>query len=164
MTTALSTYSTPPPLHILKLEWNILFNALNYCLQHSAAVWFVNRPFAASHSPDTKPPSRRTKVAKWTRQQKIYIIWNGIFFVYLVPVPLLLSSTTDLYHVNDWLQRAYYCWQWLLKWYVVTELLDVAYSFVSFFFYIFRSHIRWTEFHYVSLLNSWCGYWTIFLH
>ena len=97
-------------------------------------------------------------------KQKIYIIWNGIFFVYLVPVPLLLSSTTDLYHVNDWLQRAYYCWQWLLKWYVVIELLDVAYSFVSFFFHIFPSHVRWTEFHYVSLLNSWCGYWTIFLH
>ena len=87
-------------------------------------------------------------------KQKIYIIWNGIFFVYLVPVPLLLSSTTDLYHVNDWLQRAYYCWQWLLKWYVVIELLDVAYSFVSFFFFIFFQ-VMFVERNFITYL-----YWT----
>lgn len=87
-------------------------------------------------------------------KQKIYIIWNGIFFVYLVPVPLLLSSTTDLYHVNDWLQRAYYCWQWLLKWYVVIELLDVAYLFVSFFFFIFFE-VMFIERNFITYL-----YWT----
>ena len=41
-----------------------------YCLQHWAAVWFVNRLFAAGHSHDTKAPSRKTKVAKGTRQTK----------------------------------------------------------------------------------------------
>ena len=93
------------------------------------------------------------KLQKGQDKQKIYIIWNGIFFVYLVPVPLLLSSTTDLYHVNDWLQRAYYCWQWLLKWYVVIELLDVAYSFVSFFFIFFQ--VMFVERNFITYL-----YWS----
>ena len=98
-TIALSTYSTPHPLSTSQKNEIYCFDSLNYCLQHWAAVWFVN-----------------------------------------------------------------YCWQWLLNWYVVIELLDVACSFVSFFLHIFPGHVLRMECHYVCLLNSWCGYWTICLH
>ena len=87
-TTALSTYSTPHPLSTSQKNEIYCFDSLNYCLQHWAAVWFVN-----------------------------------------------------------------YCWQWLLNWYVVIELLDVACSFVSFFYIFFQvMFLEWNVIMYV--------YWT----
>ena len=74
MTTALSTYSTPHPLSTSQKNEIYCFDSLNYCLQHGAAVWFVNRPFAASHSRGTKPPRWRAKVTLGQDKQKIYII------------------------------------------------------------------------------------------
>ena len=112
------------------MPWIIAYNIGLLC-----GLWIGPLQLAIHLIQNRQAGERKTQNGQ--DKQKIYIIWNGIFFVYLVPVPLLLSSTTDLYHVNDWLQRAYYCWQWLLKWYVVIELLDVAYSFVSFFFSYF---------------------------
>ena len=41
-TTALSTYSTPQPLSSSQKNEIYYFDSLNYCLQHCAAVWFVN--------------------------------------------------------------------------------------------------------------------------
>lgn len=114
------------------MPWIIAYNIGLLC-----GLWIGPLQLAIHLIQNRQAGERKTQNGQ--DKQKIYIIWNGIFFVYLVPVPLLLSSTTDLYHVNDWLQRAYYCWQWLLKWYVVIELLDVAYSFVSFFFFSYFS-------------------------
>ena len=78
-TTALSTYSTPHPLSTSQKNEIYCFDSLNYCLRHWAAVWFVNRPFTASHSRGTKPPRLRAKVTLGQDKQKIYIIWSGNF-------------------------------------------------------------------------------------
>ena len=79
---------TPPPISTSQKNEIYCFDSLNYCLQHWAAVWFVN-----------------------------------------------------------------YCWQWLLNWYVVIELLDVACSFVSFFYIFFQvMFLEWNVIMYV--------YWT----
>ena len=129
------------------MPWIIAYNIGLLC-----GLWIGPLQLAIHLIQNRQAGERKTQNGQ--DKQKIYIIWNGIFFVYLVPVPLLLSSTTDLYHVNDWLQRAYYCWQWLLKWYVVIELLDVAYSFVSFFFFIFFQ-VMFVERNFITYL-----YWT----
>lgn len=129
------------------MPWIIAYNIGLLC-----GLWIDPLQLAIHLIQNRQAGERKTQNGQ--DKQKIYIIWNGIFFVYLVPVPLLLSSTTDLYHVNDWLQRAYYCWQWLLKWYVVIELLDVAYSFVSFFFFIFFQ-VMFIERNFITYL-----YWT----
>lgn len=129
------------------MPWIIAYNIGLLC-----GLWIGPLQLAIHLIQNRQAGERKTQNGQ--DKQKIYIIWNGIFFVYLVPVPLLLSSTTDLYHVNDWLQRAYYCWQWLLKWYVVIELLDVAYSFVSFFFFIFFQ-VMFIERNFITYL-----YWT----
>ena len=72
-TTALSAYSTPHPFSTSQKNEIYCFDYLNYCLQHGAAVWFVNRPFAATHLRSTKPPHWRAKVALGQGKQKIYI-------------------------------------------------------------------------------------------
>ena len=93
---------------------------------------------------------------------------------YSTPHPLSTSQKNEIYYFDSlnyctqhwatvWFVN--YCCQWLLNWYVVTELLDVACSFVSFFFFhIFPGHVPRMKCHYVCSLNSWRGYWTICLH
>ena len=68
----------------------------------------LNRPFAASHSCGTKPPCWRAKVALGQDKQRNYHLKLCMSFVCFVPVRLLLSSVAVLYHVNGWLQRAYF--------------------------------------------------------
>ena len=84
-TIALSTYSTPHPLSTSQKNEIYCFDSLNYCLRHWAAVWFVNRPFTASHSRGTKPPRLRAKVTLGQDKQKIYIIWHGNFICLSCP-------------------------------------------------------------------------------
>ena len=70
-TTALSTYSTPYPLSTSQKNEIYCFNSLNYCLQHGAAVWFENRPFAAGHSRAWyKTATLESKSRTGTRQTK----------------------------------------------------------------------------------------------
>ena len=55
----------------------------------------TNRPFSASHSRGTKPPSWRGKVALGQDKQKTYIILNGNFLCLSCP-----SATFTLQHVG----------------------------------------------------------------
>ena len=116
-TTALSTYSTPHPLSASQKNEIYCFDYLNYCLQHGAAVWFVNRPFAATHLRSTKPPHWRVKVALGQGKQKIYITWNGNFLSLSCP-----SATFALQH-GGFVPREWIAAKGLLLLSVIIELI-----------------------------------------
>ena len=68
-----------------------------------------NRPFAANHSRDTKPPCWRAK-SHWDKTNEgNYHLKLCMPFVGLVPVQLFLSSVAVFYHMNGQLHRAYSC-------------------------------------------------------
>ena len=63
-----------------------------------------NRPFASSHSRDTKPPYWRARDALGEDKQRTnHAKWSELF-AFSVPVRLLFSSTAVLYPMNDKLQ------------------------------------------------------------
>ena len=61
--------------------------------QSALAIARNNRPFAASHSRNTKPPRWRAKVALGVDKQKTHIILNGNFLCLSFP-----SATFALQH------------------------------------------------------------------